>query len=101
MIKSFQGPFSYDYDTINNWNSSAIGVYYCGVAIPNNLSPFYIGRAVSEGGIRTRLLQHLGETKWRDVTDFGFRICDTTAEVESLEASEIKRCQPKYNTHGK
>jgi hypothetical protein len=30
MVYEFKGPYLFDNDTISGWNSSAIGVYYCG-----------------------------------------------------------------------
>jgi excinuclease UvrABC nuclease subunit len=102
MIAKYEGHFSYDYDTINDWDSSDIGVYYCGKKATNgSLAVFYIGSAASDKGIRGRLLQHLGEDKWSDVTHFGYCVCDTEDEALEHETSEIGRLQPKYNKRGK
>ena len=60
-----------------------------------------VGRGVGDGGIRGRLLNHLRNDYWPDVTHFGYCVCSTAKEAEDFEASEIKRLQPKYNTQGK
>ena len=102
MIQTFKGPHLYDYDIVNNWNSSAIGVYYCGIKTSSGkLTIYYIGRAVGDKGIRGRLLQHLSEDKWNDVTHFGYEICDTMQEAINHEVSEIQKYKPKYNDHHK
>lgn len=102
MISAFNSACPYDYATVNNWNSTAKGVYYLGVKTSEGkLTIYYIGIAVGEDGIRGRLLQHLGENKWHDVTHFGYHTCDTEAEAEKLESDEIAKYKPKYNTQGK
>jgi hypothetical protein len=102
MLHPYQGPYSYDKQTVTNWQNPPIGVYYCGVVLPTGvLLTYYVGQAVGAGGIRDRLLQHLNEPKWRDVTHFGFVACDTMMEAQQFETQEILRCQPKYNTQGK
>ena len=102
MIYDYKGSFQYSEPIVKNWNSNAIGVYYCGVALQNGgLQPFYIGKGAGEGGMRSRLIDHLLNDVWPDVTHFSYRACDTSSEAEALEAQEIKRCQPKYNKIGK
>ena len=102
MIYQFKGPYSFDNATVSGWNSTEIGVYYCGAKTANGkLTPYYIGKSAAEGGIRGRLLQHLSERKWPDVTHFGYESCDTVRETESHELSEIAKYKPKYNTQGK
>jgi hypothetical protein len=102
MIQNFQAPYSYDDSVVRNWNSSAIGVYYCGeLALDGSFITYYVGRAVSDVGIRGRLLHHLAEQKWSDVTHFGYKICSTINEAINHEATEIARLTPKYNTVGK
>ena len=102
MIYQFRGHYSFNSSTLSRWNSSAIGVYYCGArTIDGKLSVYYIGKSVAEGGIRGRLLQHLNERKWPDVTHFGYVQCDTVAETERHELTEIAKYKPKYNTQGK
>ena len=102
MAQTFYGPYSYHKTTVSNWNNPPIGVYYCGVPASNGgVHVYYVGQAVGDGGIRNRLLQHLGETKWHDVTHFAYVACDTILEAQLLERQEILRCQPKYNTIGK
>lgn len=102
MIQEYKGPFQYDETIISDWKSTATGVYYCGyINEEETLIVHYVGKATSENGIRGRLLDHLREDDWSDVTHFGYRVCTTAKEAENLEASEIKRLQPKYNTQGK
>lgn len=101
MIQSFKGPYSFDKKIITDWNSNIIGVYYCGIKTQDGkLTIYYIGRAVGDGGIRGRLLQHLSENKWYDVTHFGYEKCSTIKETLDHEASEISSYKPKYNTQG-
>ena len=102
MIQPFKGPYYYDYDTVNNWDSSVIGVYYCGAkTLDGKLTIYYIGRGVGDDGIRGRLLQHLNETKWNDVTHSGYEVCDTEQVTINHETSEIEKHRPKYNKQGK
>ncbi len=102
MIQSFQGPYSFDENTVGKWNSEVIGVYYCGAKTTDGkLTVYYVGRAVGDGGIRDRLLQHLAEKKWYDVTHFGYEVCGTEQEAINHEASEIFEIKPKYNVQGK
>ena len=101
MVYPFKGPFSYDSDTVSDWDSKTIGVYYCGFKdTDGKLTIYYIGRAIGDGGVKARLLQHLNENKWRDVTHFGYHFCDTDKEAIDHEAAEIKLYKPKYNTQG-
>lgn len=102
MIYKFEGIYSFDEKTVGGWKSTAIGVYYCGIkTAEGSLVPYYIGRAIADGGIRNRLLQHLGERKWRDVTHFGYKICSTEKEAIDHEISEIATYKPKYNVQSK
>lgn len=102
MVQSFKGVYRFDDTTVTNWNSTIIGVYYCGVRTEEGkLTIYYVGRAVGDGGIRGRLLQHLSENKWRDVTHFGYEECSTAQEAINHEASEIEKYKPKYNIVGK
>ncbi|KKP42224.1 MAG: hypothetical protein UR31_C0017G0003 [Parcubacteria group bacterium GW2011_GWA2_33_14] len=101
MRNSYEGHYSYDKDVVGNWNATAMGVYYCGYIDGNNLIVHYVGRATSDEGIRGRLLQHLSEDKWQDVSHFGYSVCTTSREAEDFEASEILRLKPKYNMQGK
>ncbi len=101
MINKYQGNYPYSKAIVSGWNSVATGVYYCGSLSNGALTALYIGKAVADGGIRNRLLQHLQSDNWPGVTHFGYRTCTTAQEAENLEASEIKRCQPRYNTQGK
>lgn len=102
MIYNYQGHFSYSWPTVNSWEANPIGVYYCGYLLSNgNLFPLYIGKSAADAGIRGRLLQHLNETKWRDVTHFGYHQCDTENEALDFEAAEIEKYKPKYNKQGK
>lgn len=102
MIHKFEGIYTFDNNTVARLNPKIIGVYYCGVKnMEGRLLPYYIGKSVADGGIRGRLLQHLSEKKWPDVTHFGYVQCDFIKETEQFELTEIARCKPKYNTQGK
>ncbi|TAK05679.1 hypothetical protein EPO33_00835 [Patescibacteria group bacterium] len=102
MIYDFKGPYTFSEKVISDWDSDSIGVYYCGYKnADGKLAICYIGRAVAEGGMRGRLLEHLGEDKWSDVTHFGFHRCDTATEAKNHEIAEIVLYKPKYNTVGK
>ena len=102
MIHEFNGPYTYSKKIIEEWNSNAIGVYYCGLKSDNGgLKPLYIGKGTGEGGIRSRLLDHLSKNYWPDVTHFGYQICDTSDEAKNFEAEEIAKYKPKYNDQGK
>lgn len=102
MVQKYNGHYHYNNATIENWNSSSIGVYYCGYPLANgNLSVLYVGRATGNDGIRGRLLQHLREDYFEGATHFGYCICSTITEAENLEAVEIKRLQPRFNKIGK
>ncbi len=100
MVHSYQGHYTYDATVIRRWDSTAIGVYYCGYINSTDglLYPHYIGKGTGEEGMRGRLLSHLREEYWPDVVHFGLCFCDTAAEADTFEIQEIKRCQPKYNT---
>jgi excinuclease UvrABC nuclease subunit len=102
MVGLYNGNYQYNGKVIGEWNSTAAGVYYCGYHMDNgNLYVLYVGKATSNQGIRGRLLQHLNEDKWPDVSHFGYCVCSTSEEAENFEASEIKRLKPKYNIQGK
>ena len=102
MINQYQGPFKYNKQIIQDWNNTAGGVYYCGVLNQNgSLGVCYVGKAFGDGGIRSRLLQHINENKWHDVTHFGYAICSNENESIDFESQEIRRLNPKYNTQGK
>jgi len=102
MIQEYKGPYQYDEKTVGDWDSNAIGVYYCGyIGSNNSLIVHYVGKGAGDEGIRGRLLDHLREDYWSDVTHFGYRVCSTATEAENFEADEIKRLQPKYNDQGK
>jgi len=100
MVHPYQGNYSYNKITLLGWNSSSIGVYYCGTISstnPNTLQVLYIGRAVGKDGIRNRLLQHLDAQDIPNATHFGFSICDTENEAIQFEQSEIQRLRPSLN----
>ena len=103
MVHSYKGNFKYDKWSVPNNAPEEIGVYYCGyINTKGNLSALYVGRAVGIGvTIKSRLLDHLREDNWPDVTHFGYCICDTKREAEDFEREEIKRLKPKYNSQGK
>lgn len=101
MIQTYKGHYPYNKKVVSNWNSTAIGVYYFGYLNTNGLYVLYVGKATGDEGIRGRLLQHLREDEWPDVSHFGYCICSTSQEAEDFEASEIKRLKPKHNIQGK
>ncbi|MCC6290861.1 hypothetical protein IT398_02250 [Candidatus Nomurabacteria bacterium] len=102
MVYPFKYPYHYTAKVVEGWDSSAIGVYYCGMLTTDGkLTILYIGKGTSDGGIRVRLLDHLRDDYWPDATHFGYHRCDTVAEAERHEAEEIKKYQPKYNKVGK
>ncbi|MCK5022110.1 MAG: hypothetical protein KAR54_02590 [Candidatus Pacebacteria bacterium] len=101
MIGQFKGPYSYTKKIVEDWNSTVIGVYYLGIkTLENKLTVYYIGRAVGEGGIRGRLLQHLNENEWSDITHFGYQTCDTEEEAIEFESEEIDKYKPNHNQIG-
>lgn len=101
MAQNYQGHYDYRKDVVQNWNNTQGGVYYCGAIASNgNLTVYYVGKAFGDGGIRGRLLQHLNQNKWRDVTHFGYCVCSSENESLSLESAEIRRLNPKYNVQG-
>ena len=98
MIYSFKGPFQYTRSILEGWNNNQIGVYYIGVeSSSGSLRPYYIGKGTGQGGMRRRLMDHLGE--WRDVTHFGYQVTDTIREAENHEVDKITQHKPKYNDH--
>lgn len=102
MVHPYKGIYTFSQSVVNNWNSTSNGVYYCGYpSQEGKLIALYVGKTTGQGGIRERLLQHLREGGWTGVTHFGYSVCDTSKEAEDLEASEIARIKPKYNTQGK
>ncbi len=102
MIHDFMYPYQYSKLIVKGWNSTAIGVYYCGyLTLEKKLALLYIGKGAGEGGIRSRLLDHLSEDHWPDITHFGYHVCDTADEAEAYEANEIAKYKPKYNIQGK
>lgn len=103
MIQDYQGQYRYNKISVTTNAPEEIGVYYCGQINENNsLITHYVGRAKGEGvSIYSRLLDHLRQENWFDVSYFGYQICTTKKETEDLEASEIQRLKPKYNTQGK
>ena len=102
MIHSYAGSYPYNKDSISRYASDNFGVYYCGYMNGNTLATMYVGRAAGDGvSIKSRLLNHLSNDYWPKVTHFGFHVCDTKSEAIDLEAREIERLQPPYNTQGK
>lgn len=103
MIYDYSGHYGFSKASIEQYAPDNWGVYYCGaVNASNTLITHYVGRATGDDvSIKIRLLDHERNQSWPDVSSFGFRICTTKTEAESLEAAEIKRLQPKYNEIGK
>ncbi len=102
MIYNYQGHYLYNDEIIGNWNSRAIGVYFCGfLTAQNQLQPVYIGVGTGNGGMRDRLLCHLRDDYWPEATHFGYHLCDNAEEALRWEAEQILAHQPKYNERGK
>lgn len=98
MIHPFKGLYPFTRSVLENWSSSENGVYYIGVKGSNeNLIPYYIGKGCGDGGMRSRLIEHLG--RWKDVTYFGYHGGTLISEIETFEISEIKKFTPRYNIH--
>jgi excinuclease UvrABC nuclease subunit len=100
MIYQYKGNYAYNKLSITQYASDGIGVYYCGSKnADGSLFPLYIGRAKGENvSIKSRLLDHFRDDNWSDVSIFGYRECTTMKEAEDLEAAEIAKFKPKYNT---
>ena len=98
MLKPFKGPYEYSKTVLEDWNSDENGVYYIGVRTSEGkLAIYYIGKGCGDGGMKARLLAHLG--RWSDTTHFGYEGGDYTTEIEAHEIAEIKKFKPKYNIH--
>ena len=99
MINQYKGKYPYNRSSILQNAPDSIGVYYCCNLGTNGQShALYIGRAKGDGvSIRSRLLDHIRDENWPDVTHFGYYVCSTKQEAEDLEIQEIRRCNPKYN----
>lgn len=102
MVQDYKGNYPFNKDTIQNWDNNQGGIYYCGVRNSlGNLTVYYVGKAFGNDGIKGRLLQHLNENKWYDVTHFGYCVCSSENEALIIEQNEIRRLNPKYNIQGK
>ena len=102
MIAPFKFPYPYTTNVLEGWNSSAIGVYYCGyLNTEGKLVVLYIGKGTGTSGMRGRLLDHLRDDYWPDATHFGYHACDYVHEADNYEMEEIARYKPTYNTVGK
>ena len=102
MVQPYNGHHPYTQVCVGGWQYALTGVYYCGyLGADGRLQPLYIGRAIGDGGIRGRLLDHLRDDVWPGVTHFGFAVCATAQEAITHEAAEIRRFQPRFNTQGK
>lgn len=99
--KTFQGPFLYREDIISGWDSNIKGIYYCGIKQNESIIPLYIGKATREGGIKDRLLDHLREDNWPDITHFAYYALDNEKEIDNFEVLEIEKYKPKYNIQNK
>ncbi len=94
---TYNGEYSFTKEVITNWRSSATGVYF----LFEGTQIVYVGSAVSDEGIRGRLLQHINERNFPYVTNFGYKAIAGKDAVLAHELAEIKRLQPKHNTVGK
>ncbi len=100
MVGNYIGHFTYNQLGILMSAPQSQGIYYCGWVNPQNqLVPLYIGRAKGTGvTINSRLSDHLKDDWWTDVTHFGYVTCSLDQEAINLEAAEIDKYKPKYNT---
>ena len=97
MISQYQGPWAYNQASISTNAPDVKGVYYCGYISPKNtLATLYVGKS-EEDSIKNRLLNHLNQDNWTDVTHFGFKTGETNQEISNFEQQEIVRLNPKYN----
>ena len=102
MISDYKGHYAYNAKSVKELNSKVKGVYYIGFVNENKkLNVVYVGKGVSDEGIRGRILDHLTQDNWKDANAFGYRTCTTKKEAGDLESNEIARLQPKYNKQGK
>lgn len=102
MIGTYQGHFSYTKESISNNAPDSKGVYYMGSLNTNGkLGVSYVGKSSVGADMRGRLLSHLNNGEWDDVTHFGYKTCSTIEEADKLEAEEIARLKPKHNQIGK
>jgi len=99
MIQAYKGQFAYQKLFVQLSTPEKIGVYYLGMINNNGVfQVLYVGKSTNQnGGIRARILEHIGLGEWPDITNFGYCICDTQTETENFEITEIKRLNPKYN----
>lgn len=96
MMKVYKGQFPFTRTVLESWDSNENGVYYIGaLTAEGNLWPYYIGKGTGDGGMKARLLDHLG--RWSDTTHFGYEGGSVVSEIEAHEIAEIKRYSPKYN----
>lgn len=99
MIRDYKGPFPFNRATLEEWDSCEKGVYYIGVLnSASQLLVYYIGKGCGEGGMKERLLSHLG--RWKDATHFGYHGCDHVPTIDTYEVSEITTYKPRYNVQG-
>ena len=100
MVSPYEGHFLFNEDSIFENVPESIGVYYCGEINNNNkLLVYYVG--MSGESIKNRLLDHLRDEDWSDVTHFGYELCSTKQEALDHEVVKIEHIQPKYNDQGK
>lgn len=98
MSQNYKGHYDYDKNIISDWNNTQGGIYY--LLAKNIFGQFvilYVGKAFGKEGIRQRLLQHIYNNEWSDITHFGYSVCSSEEEALYLEAGEIHRIKPKYN----
>jgi len=98
MVGNYRGNYAYNSEGLSVLAPAVQGVYYCGSKNSDGLTPLYIGRSEN---IQKRLQDHLRDDYWPGVTHFGYITCSTWFETANLEAAEIKKFQPRYNTVGK
>lgn len=96
MMKAYQGHYPFTKEVLSSWESNENGVYYIGVIDADGiLVPHYVGKGAGAGGMRDRLIDHLG--RWSDVTHFGYQSGTSVGEIDLHEIAQIKRFSPKEN----
>lgn len=99
MIGAYNGHYNYDKLFVEINTPDRTGIYYMGELNPNgSLGVMYVGRALGQNvTIKSRLLEHINNNEWPDVTHFGYLVCDNQTEIDNFEKIEIVKFHPKYN----
>ena len=97
-MSEYESPCFFDKSAIKNLSSLVKGVYYLGyLNTQQELIPLYIGKATGAEGIKGRLLDHIENNQFNDITHFEYIETDNEKEALIIEEIEIKKHNPKYN----